>query len=169
MKRKIQVMLLAGCMLLLAVGCGSKSLSDSVNDAATVESGSAAANNETGTDTAALNVENDSFTFEQLTLQVGEKEADVLTFLGATEKKDSYSTILFGEDVSIVLTSDGDTVSAAELTFEGTDSEAVANAIGEQLGQDGESTDNIVKWTYQNNTVTLTMSDNGCVVEITKA
>ncbi len=168
MRRKIQVMILAACML-LAAGCGSKDLSDSVNNAATSANGSAAPTSESAAGTPSLNVENDTFTFEQLVRQAGAKEADVLTLLGAKEKSDSYATTLFGESVTVVLTSEGDTVSAIKLTFAGTNADSVINAIAEELGMDGERTDNTATWSYQNNTVTLTTDNQNCVVDITKA
>lgn len=168
MRRKIQVMILAACML-LAAGCGSKNLSDSVNDAATAGNGSAAPASESVEGTPSLNVENDTFTFEQLARQAGAKEADVLTLLGASEKSDSYSTTLFGESVTVALTSEGDTVSAIQLTFTGTNADSVINAIAEELGQDAERTDDTATWTYQDNTVTLTADNQKCVVNIAKA
>ena len=119
--------------------------------------------------TPSLNVENDTFTFEQLVRQAGAKEADVLTLLGAKEKSDSYATTLFGESVTVVLISEGDTVSAIKLTFAGTNADSVINAIAEELGMDGERTDNTATWSYQNNTVTLTTDNQNCVVDITKA
>ena len=168
MKRKIQVMILAACMV-LAAGCAWKDLSDSVNDAATADNGSAVTASEPAAGTPSLNVENDTFTFEQLARQAGAKETDVLAMLGANEKSDSYSTTLFGESVTVVLTSEGDTVSAIKLTFVGTNADSLINAIAEELGQDGENTDDITTWTYQNNTVTLTKDNQNCVVNITKA
>ena len=167
MKRKIQIMILAVSMLLVA-GCSSNNLSDSVNDAATATNGSAV-DNGSAANSGFLTVENDVFTFEQLVLLSGANEADVLELFGIAEKQDSYSIVLFGEDVSVVLTSEGDTVSAMELTFEGVERQLVENAIAEQLGHDGTSAENVVTWTYQNNTVTLADGDNGCVVTIAKA
>ena len=92
-----------------------------------------------------------------------------MTLLGAKEKSDSYATTLFGESVTVVLISEGDTVSAIKLTFAGTNADSVINAIAEELGMDGERTDNTATWSYQNNTVTLTTDNQNCVVDITKA
>lgn len=165
MKKGLQVITIA-VLMLMAAGCGSNTLSGSVKDAANA-AGSGVVDTADSTQTASLNVENDGFTFEELTRKVGATETDVLTLIGAADKSDAYETTLFGEKTQIVLTSDGETISTIQLTFADTNADSLKNAISEQLAQDGEGTDAGTKWTYEGSTVTLS-GDQGCTVTITK-
>lgn len=172
MKKRIQVIMIAAFMLMVT-GCGSNTLSGSVKEVANgtgsgIVAAGSAGDIANSTQTPSLDVENDAFTFEELTLKIGATEADVLSLIGAKDKSEAYTVTLFGKSAEVVLTSENDTISSIKLTFADTDAESLANAISEQLAQDGESSGGGTKWTYESSTVTLSTSDKGCVVEITK-
>lgn len=142
-------------------GCSSNQKADN-------GSGSAPVKTEEIQSTESLDVENDKFTFDELSQQVGAKETDVIEFLGAKEKSKTYSTKLFGESVEISLNAEEDVVGTIQLVFPDTDQELLKNAISEQLGQDGKSDDKKTEWKDESGVITLSSGEGGCVVEITE-
>lgn len=116
--------------------------------------------------TAALNVAEDAFTFDSLITQVGAPEADVLKMLGVQGAADAYNAKLFGEDVTIALTSADGVVKEITVTFPTTNIDSVNNAVSEQIAQDGESVDGGTRWTFEDKTVSLLPEGDGCVISI---
>lgn len=162
MKRRLQALVFAAFMLMLA-GCGSNQKADNGSG-----SGAAPVKTEEIQSTKSLDVENDKFTFDELSQQIGAKETDVIEFLGAKEKSKTYSTKLFGETVEISLNAEEDVVGTIQLVFPDTDQELLKNAISEQLGQDGKSDDKKTEWKDKSGVITLSSGEGGCVVEITE-
>lgn len=115
---------------------------------------------------SALNVENDTFTVEDLLSSVGSEETGLLTILGATEAAESYEANIFGQKATVSVTAEDGTVSAISMEFTSVDTGSVLNAVAEQLGQDGETADGVTTWTSGERTVTLTEGESGCTLEI---
>lgn len=162
MKRNICVLIFAAFMLMLA-GCGFNQKTDNGSG-----SGATSVKTEAVPSTASLDVENDQFTFDELSQQIGAKETDVIEFLGAKEKSETYSTKLFGETVEISLDAEEDVVGTIQMVFPDTDQELLKNAISEQLGQDGKSDNEKTEWKDESGVTTLSLGEDGCMVKITK-
>lgn len=168
MKKKIAIVLII-CMILLAAGCGEKSdESASAVSAEAVQPEKTETSEESKVMPGALNVEGDTFTIDELAGMMGAEETDVRKLLGIDQKSESYDTKLFGEDTVITLSTENDIVKTITLAFEKTDLELLTNAVAEQMGQDGEKTDDTTKWTCEGSVITLTQTDKGCVIEINK-
>ena len=168
MKKKMAIVLII-CMILLVAGCGEKSdESASAVSAEAVQPEKTETSEESKAMPGALNVEGDTFTIDELAGRMGAEEADVRKLLGIDQKSESYDTKLFGEDTVITLSTENDIVKTITLAFEKTDLELLTNAVAEQMGQDGEKTDDTTKWTCEGSVITLTQTDKGCVIEINK-
>ncbi len=116
---------------------------------------------------AALNVENDTFTMEDLFSGIGADETDFLTVIGATEESETYETKLFGQKAEVTVSSSEEgTVNTITLEFTSIDPGSVLNAVAEQLGQDGETEDGVTTWTIEDNTIVLNEMESGCILEI---
>ena len=122
MKRRIQALVFAAFMLMLA-GCGSNTKADNGSGSGAAPTKTEVVQEEVQAKKMSLDVENDQFTFDALSQQVGAKEADVIKFLGAKEKSKTYSTKLFGEAVEISLDTEEEVVGAIRLVFADTDQE----------------------------------------------
>ncbi len=116
--------------------------------------------------TEALNVAEDAFTFDALVSQVGEPEADTLKTIGVEEPADTYNVKLFGEDASMVITSEEDVVQKITVTFPSSNIDSVRNAVSEQIAQDGEEEDKSTTWTFEDKSVSLSPEGDGCVIDI---
>lgn len=114
-----------------------------------------------------LNVENDAFEFENMTSYVGKPEVELITLIGAEDHPDEYATKLFGEDVSISVSTDKENVSEIRLLFSDTDKELLINAIGEQLGTDPEEVEDVLEWTYLGKIIQLEDLEEGILVTVT--
>lgn len=167
MKRRIQAFIFAAFMLMLA-GCSSNQKAGDGSGSGTAPATTQKVEEEVHAKTVSLDVENDLFTFDALSQQIGAKEADVIQFLRAKEKGSTYSAKLFGEAVTISLETEEEVVRAIQLVFADTDPELLKNAISEQLGQDGETNDQKTEWKDESGVTTLSSGADGCVVEITK-
>lgn len=189
MKRKIVMMLLVMCMC-MSMGCGSKDSTKETDGQAqegvtneteedvqsleaevTEEPEQTEETAETTEDidtVASLNVENDTFTFDELVMKIGAGEADMLAFLGVEQAAESYATMLFGESASIVVTSTDGIITNITMNFAATNADSVTNAVSEQLGQDAAVTDGVTQWNFEENIITLSQSGDGCVIEIHK-
>ena len=113
---------------------------------------------------AALNVENDTFTVDDLLSSVGSEESGLLTVLGATEAAETYEASIFGQKATVSVTAEDGKVSAVRMDFVSVDTGSVLNAVAEQLGQDGETKDGVTTWTSGDRTVTLSEGDSGCTL-----
>lgn len=115
-----------------------------------------------------LNVESDTFTFDELIQLLGKEEKSVLTLFDLDEKAETYKTMLFGEEVEIILETESETIQAIQIVFGKTDQELLDNAVSEQLGRDGEEKEEKVTWKLENGNVVLCPEEDGCRVMIEK-
>lgn len=114
----------------------------------------------------ALNVENDTFTVDDMLNGIGTEEKEVLKVLGSEEEKESYETEIFGQKTVVSVLSEGGTVSEIMLKFDSVDTGSVLNAVAEQLGQDGVTKDGVTVWKSGDRTITITETDPGCELKI---
>ena len=156
-KKRIVLLSLVLVVIFAMAGCkdsGANSQGDKQQSEENVDSSSA------------LNVENDTFTVDDLLSSVGSEESGLLTILGATEEAESYEANIFGQKATVSVTAEDGTVSAIKMDFVSVDTGSVLNAVAEQLGQAGEAKDGVTTWTSGDRTVTLTEGDSGCTLEI---
>lgn len=183
MRRKICVLLSVALIVSMA-GCGAAANKDKAGGESTSKVTSQSTESEKNTEsagtasstseadagevdtTAALDVAEDAFTFDSLISQIGIPEADVLKMLGVQGGAEAYNAKLFGEDVTIALTSGDGGVQEITVTFPATNIDSVSNAVSEQIAQDGESVDGGVRWTFEDKTVSLSPEGDGCVISI---
>jgi len=99
---------------------------------------------------------------------VGEKESEILKFLGTKEKAESYKLLLYGQNVSMTFESKDEIVDKIKITFDSSDIESISNATAEQLGQDGEIVNETIKWVYEEINVELSQNDEKIMIEILK-
>lgn len=168
-KTRLFIVSLTVAMVLAGAGCGtsddpSKGGNNGTDVSVQEESDGTAA--EEFDTTQPLNVENDTFSVDEITGWIGLEEADAVELLGAEEEDGAFTTQLFGEDVSVEFTVGDGMVQTVLITFAETDLTSVSNAISEQLGQDGEDTDDTVKWNFEEKVLVLTSAENGCVLEV---
>lgn len=102
-----------------------------------------------------LTVENDEFTFIELTDLIGKEEKEAEKLLGGQEAEESYQTQLFGDQVQINLMVEKETITGINIGFTTAGYEAVASAVAEQMGQDGEVEKNSYRWTYDDKEILL--------------
>ena len=163
MKKKRTILLSLVLIIIFAMtGCGDGK-ADSQGDAQQTDEN---ASDENVDSSAALNVENDTFTVDDLLSSVGSEETGLLTILGATEEAETYEANIFGQKATVSVTAEDGTVSAIKMDFVSVDTGSVLNAVAEQLGQDGETTGGVTTWTSGDRTVTLSEGDSGCTLEI---
>lgn len=156
-KKRIILLSLVLIVIFAMAGCkdsGANSQGDKQQSEENVDSSSA------------LNVENDTFTVDDLLSSVGSEESGLMTILGATEEAESYEANIFGQKATVSVTAEDGAVSAIKMDFVSVDTGSVLNAVAEQLGQDGETKDGVTTWTSGDRTVTLTEGDSGCTLEI---
>ena len=156
-KKRIILLSLVLIVIFAMAGCkdsGANSQGDKQQSEENVDSSSA------------LNVENDTFTVDDLLSSVGSEESGLMTILGATEEAESYEANIFGQKATVSVTAEDGTVSAIKMDFVSVDTGSVLNAVAEQLGQDGETKDGVTTWSSGDRTVTLTEGDSGCTLEI---
>lgn len=115
----------------------------------------------------ALNVENDTFEFENLTAFIGKTDSELASFIGADNHPKAFATKLFGEDVLISSIVEEGTVEQIELLFPKTDNNLMENAIGEQVGVDPEEIDGVLRWDYLGKSITQQRTEDGLLVKIT--
>ena len=161
-KKRIILLSLVLIIIFAMTGCGDGK-ADSQGDAQQTDEN---ASDENVDSSAALNVENDTFTVDDLLSSVGSEETGLLTILGATEEAETYEASIFGQKATVSVTAEGGTVSAIKMDFVSVDTGSVLNAVAEQLGQDGETTGGVTTWTSGDRTVTLSEGDSGCTLEI---
>lgn len=113
-----------------------------------------------------LDVENDTFAFEEMTSFVGKPEKDLISLIDADGHPDGFATKLFGEDVAISCTVDGEKVTGIRLLFAQTDGKLLANAISEELGSDPDEAEGGLVWTYQGKVVRQQDADGGILVTV---
>lgn len=156
-------------MILLCTGCSSLEKKNNVtND--TVQAETEYQMNEVKTEKgpASLNVEKDTFTFDELIQLIGKEEKSALTLFDLDQKADTYKTVLFGENVEITLKMESKTIKAVQIVFGKTDSELLENAISEQLGKDGDAAKKNVTWNLETGNVILQAEEDECRVTIEK-
>ena len=161
-KKRIILLSLVLIIIFAMTGCGDGK-ADSQGDTQQTDEN---ASDENVDSSAALNVENDTFTVDDLLSSVGSEETGLLTILGATEEAETYEANIFGQKATVSVTTEDGTVSAIKMDFVSVDTGSVLNAVAEQLGQDGETTDGVTTWTSGDRTVTLSEGDSGCTLEI---
>ena len=161
-KKRIILLSLVLIIIFAMTGCGDGK-ADSQGDTQQTDEN---ASDENVDSSAALNVENDTFTVDDLLSSVGSEETGLLTILGATEEAETYEASIFGQKATVSVTAEGGTVSAIKMDFVSVDTGSVLNAVAEQLGQDGETTGGVTTWTSGDRTVTLSEGDSGCTLEI---
>lgn len=165
MKKKRLFVISLIIVLIFAAGCNSKKNKKEA-DSSVQQEETSEENTDNVSSTEALDVSNDTFSFDGAVSWIGTQETEVITALGAQETGEAYETQLFGEDVSVGLTSEEGVVKSIQVTFASTNMESVANAVSEQLGQDGENTDETVKWNFEEKEIVLSQSGDGCVLDI---
>ena len=161
-KKRIILLSLALIIIFAMTGCKGGE-SDSKEETQQTEENTSDENVDSS---AALNVENDTFTVDDLLSSVGSEESGLLTILGATEEEETYEANIFGQKATVSVTSEEGTVSAIKMDFVSVDTGSVLNAVAEQLGQDGETKDGVTTWASGDRTVTLTEGESGCTLEI---
>ena len=114
----------------------------------------------------ALNVENDTFTMDDMLNGMGKEEKELLTTLGSEGEKESFETEIFGQKTTISVSSEEGMVSEIVLQFASVDAGSAVNAVAEQLGQDGVTKDGVTVWEAGDRTITLTETDAGCELKI---
>lgn len=113
-----------------------------------------------------LDVENDTFEFENMTSFIGKPESELIALIGAEGHPEGFATKLFGEDVSITTAVDGESVTEIKLVFPSTDKELLVNALGEQLGTDPEESEGVLSWTYLGKVIRLQDVEEGIQVTV---
>lgn len=113
-----------------------------------------------------LDVENDTFEFENMTSYIGGRESDLATLVGADSHLNGFATKLFGRDVQISTEVDGDIVIAIQLLFPEIEKELLTNAIGEQLGTDPEEFENVLRWEYLDRIIEQQDTESGVLVTV---
>lgn len=165
-KKKI---LFAILLMTIMVGCGQEKESEEVKKAPEklILSNESEETELTSRERAeSLSVENDSFTFDQLVSYLGQTKESLAAFLQVSAVSEVYEAVIFGESVTIGIQGEANSIQNMVLTFSGTNADSLFIAISEQLGQDGVDEGDIVKWQFDNTTVTLMQNEAGCVVEI---
>lgn len=113
-----------------------------------------------------LDVENDTFEFENMTSFIGKTESELIALIGAEGHPEGFATKLFGEDVRITTTVDGENVTEIKLVFPSTDKELLINALGEQLGTDPEESEGVLSWTYLGKVIRQQDIEEGILVTV---
>lgn len=156
-------------MILLCTGCSSlEKKNDVINDTVQAETEYQTNAVKTEKEPASLNVEKDTFTFDELIQLIGKKEKSALTLFDLEQKAETYKTVLFGEKVEIILETKSETIQAIQIVFGKTDQELLDNAISEQLGKDGDAAKKNVTWKLETGNVILQAEEDGCRVTIEK-
>lgn len=114
----------------------------------------------------ALNVENDTFTVDDMLNGIGKEEKELLEILGSEGEKESFETEIFGQKAAVSVSSEAGMVSEIMLKFASVDPGSAVNAVAEQLGQDGATNDGVTVWEAGDRTITLTETDAGCELKI---
>ena len=160
--KRILVLSLILIIIFAMTGCGDGK-ADSQEDTQQTDENTSDENVDSS---AALNVENDTFTVDDLLSSVGSEETGLLAILGASEEAETYEANIFGQQAAVSVTAEGGMVSAIRMDFVSVDTGSVLNAVAEQLGQDGETKDGVTTWRSGDRTVTLAEGDSGCTLEI---
>ena len=113
-----------------------------------------------------LDVENDTFEFENMTSFIGKPESELIALIGAEGHPEGFATKLFGEDVSITTAVDGESVTEIRLVFPSTDKELLVNALGEQLGTDPEESEGVLSWIYLGKVIRQQDIEEGILVTV---
>ena len=92
-KKRIILLSLVLIIIFAMTGCGDGK-ADSQGDTQQTDEN---ASDENVDSSAALNVENDTFTVDDLLSSVGSEETGLLTILGATEEAETYEANIFGQ------------------------------------------------------------------------
>lgn len=114
-----------------------------------------------------LNVENDTFEFENLTSFIGKPDSELASLIGSESHPEAFETKLFGEEVFITTIVEAENVKQIEILFPDTDGTLLENAIGEQVGIDPDETEGILRWDYLGKTITQQNTEDGFLVKIT--
>lgn len=114
-----------------------------------------------------LNIQNDAFYFSDLINLIGQNESGISDIPDMTKRdNDSYSALLFGQDVTIKIKSDKSVISDISISFENTEKKLLENAISEQMGTDAEEKGNCMYWETDDIVVEFNDSDQESIVTI---
>lgn len=113
-----------------------------------------------------LDVENDTFEFENMTSYIGGKENELASLVGADGHLDGHTTKLFGSDVQISTEVEGNIVNSIQLLFPDIEGVLLTNAIGEQLGTDPEESENALRWEYLDRIIEQQDTERGVLVTV---
>lgn len=153
MRKQKNILTAAALVLVLMSGCGQEQQTETIDkDALQAET---------------LTVENDEFTFIELTDLIGQEEKEAEKLFGAKLTEGSYQTQLFGDQAGVELTLENQTITGINISFTTAGYEAVASAVAEQFGQDGETEENSIRWNYDNKEIILQDNERNVIVQIT--
>lgn len=162
-KRKLLLLSLVLILVFVIVGCGD-------NKAGIREKGGRQTEqnitDENVDSSEALNVENDTFTVDDMLNGIGKEEKELLEILGSERENESFETEIFGQKAAVSVSSEEGMVSEIMLKFASVDLGSAVNAVAEQLGQDGATNDGVTVWKFGERMITLTGTDTGCELKI---
>lgn len=156
MRKQKFILIAATLLLMLTAGCSQEKETGKI-DKETLQA-------------ETLTVENDEFTFIELTnlIEKEEKEAEEL-FGGQKTENGYYQVQLFGDWTAIELTVQDQKITEINVSFETAGYEAINSAVAEQMGQDGEAEENSSRWTYDDKEILLKKEKNTGMLHIEKA
>lgn len=115
-----------------------------------------------------LNVENDVFSLDELMHFIGQDEQKVSEISEISKEGKNYSAKLFGEMAKIEMDCKEGKIQKLKISFSNVDFEAVASAVSEQIGQDGEEKEEQKEWRCEDYIIKLLRENQECLIEISK-
>lgn len=113
-----------------------------------------------------LNIENDSFSFDDLFTLLGEEKKVFIEFTNIKNEQENWRTSLFGEKVVINYEEMNGLIEVLNIFFENTEFDPLYNALAEHIGHEGVKDGNIIRWEYYEYEVTLEENRDACIIKI---